>query len=435
MSPSSTAFRERRVALTVIACLTVSPVTANDNLGMSAAPTHSYVEPTPLAAGISSGTGSEPVGVGLTPPARGAAVSLGAFSLYPTAGLSLGHNDNVTGANTNPIGSAFHSVRVGLLGEHLRSGDRYTLSYDGDYTRYTNSSEDDYNHHTLLFGSDVVFSSRAALGLNIGYLERTDPRGATDRPISNAPDKWHSPLVRALFAYGARDAKGRIELEAGWQDKTYDNNRATTAGSDVILTNAAARFYYRVRPKTYLLFEVRENHADYHLASSLNDNRERRYLFGATWEATAATTGIVKLGRLEKRFDSPSRQDFSGSSWEATVRWRPRTFSTIDLTTSKATSDSTGIGDYLLNKNIQLAWIHKWSSLLSSRVHVGQLNTDYEGSSTRADTIRRYGVGLTYQWRRWLQTGVEWQRTKRNSNIDTFDYDRDLFMVTLEGTL
>jgi hypothetical protein len=57
--------------------------------------------------------------------------------------------------------------------------------------------------------------------------------------------------------------------------------------------------------------------ADYDSALSTEDNTERRYYLGYTWDATAATTGVVKIGRMTKDFDAAGRAGYSGSSWEA----------------------------------------------------------------------------------------------------------------------
>ncbi|NWG88035.1 MAG: outer membrane beta-barrel protein [Hydrogenophilaceae bacterium] len=388
------------------------------------------------ASGIGGGFGGEVVGVGMTAPVRGAPIVSGGVFIYPGLGLSLGNNDNVTGASANEIDSTFYSLRPQVVAEVKTRGDRYTASYAGNFTRYQDSSNDDFDHNDLQLAGDNVFTSRAALGWGIGYIQRTDPRGATDRPTSTSPDKWHSPIARALFAYGAKGATGRIEVEASLQDKTYDNNRTYTRSSDVELRNLAGRFFYRVAPKTSALVEVRDTEADYKLSTSTQDNNERRYYVGATWEATAATTGIVKVGRLEKKYDAAGVQDFSGSSWEGTIRWQPLTYTAFDLTTSKSTSDSTDTAsyDYIVNKNISLAWNHMWSSYLGTRVNVGRLKSDF-AASTRSDETTSYGFAVMYQWRRWLQVGLDWSHTKRDSNDNANDFTRNVTMLTLEGTL
>lgn len=370
-----------------------------------------------------------------TAPARGAPIrtSSGIF-IYPGVKVGLGYNDNILGTPTDPASSSLVTLQPGVVGEMKSHGDRYTASYAGNYTEYAGRSSDNFNHHTLMLAGDNIFTSRARLSWDAGYNIGTDPRGSTDRAISTEPDRWHSPVASAMFAYGAPGATGRIELEASVQNKRYDNNRASTESADVNLSIVSGRFFYRVAPKTSMLFELRDSKADYQLATSLLDNTERRYYVGATWEATAATTGIIKVGRLTKDFNDTGSAGFTGSSWEGTVRWKPLTYSAFDLATSKSTSDSTGFGNYLVNQNVSVAWNHNWNSYLASRLTAGVLKSDFAGAD-RNDNTRNYGLGLTYDMRRWLRVGVEWAGTQRNSSLPLYDFTRNVAMLTLEGTL
>ncbi len=56
-------------------------------------------------------------------------------------------------------------------------------------------------------------------------------------------------------------------------------------------------------PKTSLLLEARHTELDYKYTASQLDSEELRYYIGATWDATAATSGTIKVGPVEKKFD------------------------------------------------------------------------------------------------------------------------------------
>lgn len=370
----------------------------------------------------------------MTAPAHGAPIKNGSVYIYPNLMLGLGHNDNVLGTQTNEVSSTLLEMKPSVVAEVVRAGDRYTLQYSGDYGHYSDSDDDDFGYHDLYLAGDNHFSTRAALGWRIGYTKRSDPRGSNDTAFGSEPNAWHAPVANVLFGYGAPEAKGRFEVEAGLQNKRYDNNKAITESFDVNLHNLAGRFFYRVAPKTRMLFEVRRADSDYSLASSTLDNDETQYNVGVTWDTTAATTGIFKLGHLEKDFDAASRKDFSGTSWEGTIRWAPRTYSTFDLTTSRNTADSSGTGDFIINRNVALSWNHKWSDRFGTMVSYGTLKSDYEGFD-RADDTQTFSVGATYDMRRWLRLGVNLTHTDRSSNQAIYEYDRNVLMFTVEGTL
>lgn len=370
----------------------------------------------------------------LTAPTQGAAYKMGGVHLYPYLMFGLGRNDNVLGTNTNEKSSSFVELRPALVAEVAKAGDRYTLSYSGDYGHYASSDDDDFDYHDLFVAGDNHFSTRAALGWRVGYTKRSDPRGSNDTAFGSEPNAWHATVANALFGYGAVEAKGRVELEAGLQNKRYDNNEAVTRSFDLDTRNLAGRFLYRVAPKTRALFEVRHVDADYRLASSTQDNTETFYNVGVTWDTTAATTGIFKLGRLKKNFDNAARDDFSGNSWEGTVRWSPRTYSVFDLSTARNTADSTGVGEYLINRNLGLTWNHMWSDRVSTLVSYSNLKTEYAGDPRRDDTDT-FSIGANYTMRRWLRLGVNLTHTDRSSNQAVNEYDRNVLMFTVEGTL
>lgn len=386
-------------------------------------------------AGIGSASIPEQ-GVILTSTGRGRAIRFqnGIF-VYPAVTAGIGHNDNVGGTSTNEKSSNLFVLRPEAVAELKRRGDRYTLSYAGNYGQYRSSSEDDFAHHDLWLAGDNYFTTRARMGWGVGYQRRSDARGSTDRAgASDSPDRWRAPVARIIGIYGAPKAPGRLELEASWMQKRYTNNRLSTRGSDVDMTMVAGRFFFRVMPKTSLVFEMRDTWSDYTLNTSPHDNRYRKLLAGVTWDMTAKTTGIVKLGRGYKDFDRRDRRDPSAGTWEATLVWSPLTYSVVKLQTEQNISDSTGAGNFTDNRGYSLNWDHKWGSFMTSNVNAGMVRADYDGIS-REDNTRNFGVGVYREVGHNFRVGVNWSHTKRDSSINTLDFRRNVTMLTLETVL
>ncbi len=377
----------------------------------------------------------------LTGAGRGAAIVFdNGIYLYPSLFAGIGHNDNLLSgpATAALVSSSVLNLVPGVVAEMKTHGDRYTLSYLGNYSRYASSSIDDYDHHDLFLAGDNTFTNRTHLGWKVGYLNNSDPRGATDRPSlpGAGPDLWHSSNVSGTFAYGAAQATGRLELETSLQDKRYLTNRLYTASSDADIAMVSGRFFYRVMPKTSLVFEVRNTHYYYIQDTLSNDNTERRYYVGVTWQATAATSGTFKVGRLNTDFTAVNHADYSGASWEGGIRWSPLTYSTVDFTTSKSTANTTsaGSGSYVLNTSTNVMWNHKWASYIASRVSLGLLTSDYVGANRKDDT-KTYGLGFFHDLNRRLRAGFDWTLTDRSSVQNIYEFKRNVVMFSLEGTL
>lgn len=371
----------------------------------------------------------------LTEPVAGLPLRLdnGIF-IFPSVLTGLGYNDNVTGVNVGAVGSSVLSVQPRVVAELKKRGDRYTLTYNGNFNRYASSSADNFNNNDLTLAGDNYFSSRSRLGWSAGYVSSSDPRGSTDRVQGAVPDRWHAPVLQGLYIYGADGAKGRFEAEAAMQNKRYDNNRLFTVGSDVDVHSVSGRFFARVMPKTSAVFELRHISSDYKQLTSTNDNTDNRYLVGVTWDAAAKTTGSFKVGVQRKNFSSPLVRDASGNTWEGSLKWSPLTYSVFDLTTGRSASDSTGTGDYVMNNGTNLVWNHRWKNNLSSRVLVSSVRSDYVGAN-RVDTTRNMGVGVFYEFRPNLRAGLELANARRSSNVGIYDFSRNTTFLSLEGTL
>lgn len=354
--------------------------------------------------------------------------------LYPTAFAGFGYNDNVQRTSNNAIGSNFINLAPQLLAELKHAGDRYTVLANVNRTIYSESSPDNTTNSEFQLAGDNYFSARARAGWSLGLVNGTDERGTFNRPVGTEPDRWHTANLNARLIYGAPEAMGRVEVDLGNQVKTYDNNRAFTAVSDLTTNSVAGRLFYRLGSRSLALAEVRQAQTDYASGLALDNNTERQYLLGLTWDATAATTGIVKVGRMTKDYDAANREGYSGASWEASVRWLPRTYSLFELQTSRATTESSGVGTYDLNTTTSLSWKHNWTQSLSSEAVISNLNRTY-GASTRSDSANTYSLAVDYSVLRWLKIGVDMATTDYSSNVPTAEYKRNIMMFTLNATL
>lgn len=373
----------------------------------------------------------------LTSPVRGGAVRFGnGIAIYPSAKIGFGRNDNLLATQSNKLASSVTWLSPKMVAELMRGGDRYTLSYLGNYASYSNATSDNYDHHEAWVAGDNAFSERLRVSWGVGYLEKSDARGSTNLGVTNEPNRWNAPVARILGIYGAPGAVGRVELESSVMQKRYENNRTVTAGSDVDISMVSGRFYYRFMPKTSVLAEVRDTQSNYMLGTSTQDNTDHSYFVGLTWEATAKTTGALKVGRTTKNFDSASRPDASAGSWEGSIRWAPLTYSTFSFVTGKSLADSTGVGNLTINTANNLSWDHAWASQFSSRLSAGMVKSDFVGAGVdRSDETRNYSFGIYRQLGSHLRLGVDWTRTNRTSNQSVNEFQRNVTMITLQGAL
>ena len=375
-------------------------------------------------------------GEGDSVSATGAAgIPVGPLTAYPGVDLAIGYNDNLLRAPSNEISTPVVVIAPYITLEGRSGAHSFDVRYRGATGLYSNSSHDNYNDNALQANAKFLFTSRSDLTARLDHRYGHDPRGSTDRPLSQDPDRYRETGAFGLFGYGAQGAKGRVEIDAEYYERRYTNNRQYTAASDVDRGDLGATFFWRVAPKTRLLLQGRYKDFDYVDPASTLDSHEQRYYLGAQWDATAKTTGFAKFGYMDKKFDSPTRQDVSSTSWDLGVRWSPRTYSVFDLTALRGFNESTGIGDTIVQSRAGLRWTHAWSSRLSHSVGYDFVNDSYRGNSTRDDDTNALGLRFDYRFRRWVKFGAEYLYTDRDSNDPQFRYRRNTIMFTLGATL
>lgn len=354
------------------------------------------------------------------------------FYLTPYMGLAVGRDDNLFFSNVNEKSSSILLFSPGLSIEARSPHTVFQLKYQGQIGRYAQSDDDNYVDHASRAVFDVAFDRRNFLRVGLDYIRSHDPRGSTDRPVAGRPDRYRQVAPGATYAFGAPGAAGRVELYAGESDRRYLNNRATTALSDRENREFGGAFYWRVAPRTYVLAEARANDISYRQAN-VGAGEERRYFGGLSWEATAATTGTLKVGRLERASDLTG-DETSASSWEGIISWAPRTYSKFDFFTSRTTNESTGLGRFILSSIGGVSWNHAWSSFFSTGLDLRYQKDQYQGFN-RTDEIKTVGLKAGYKFRRWLTLGAEFSHTNRDSNQPISEYDRNLYLLTATASM
>ncbi|MGK0298265.1 MAG: hypothetical protein ACI9XC_001884 [Gammaproteobacteria bacterium] len=374
----------------------------------------------------------------------GGDIQLGPVTAYPSMKIITRYSDNLYSSNSNKkstlIGIVEPAVKL-LLEDNIKT---LTLDYSIQSGAHTVSSADNYADQKLLGVFEYHPTTKLKMAARLEYLDEHDPRGTARtegvgvvNPLNLDPDEWHSYGIGGQVSYGSPNATGSIELETNYIAKEYDNNRQFTFTRDRNDFNLRGTFYYKIRSATQLLFEVNQTVYDYENSFSGSpslDSTDRDYLFGVTWERTAKTTGFVKFGYTEKDFDSDLRNDTSGIKWQTGTRWRPRTYSTVDISTERRQDETNGIGDSIDVGDFKVSWNHEWRDRISSNIDFVFGEDDYT-SSVREDTRFRAGLMINYDWQRWLRMSAGCEYEQRDSNVDTFDYERNLLDFRVNLTL
>lgn len=371
-------------------------------------------------------------------PSGAAGFPVGPLTVTPGINLAQGYNDNLLLTPSNRTSSAFTVVNPYVKAEAKSGPNKYDATLSLANGRYWDSSDNNYTNYSLIGNSAMVFDGRTGLKLRAEFRHAIDPNGTTDRPVTKRPDQYNSYGLDGVFRYGAPGAQGRIEIDAGAFARRYTNNHSTTDVANRNTWQAGGTFFWRVMPRTEILIQAR--HTDIHYTDfsppPTLSSTENRYYIGLKWEATAATTGTIRLGHVNKNFDSSARKDYSSFGWDAGVRWSPLTYSVFDFVTAKTPTEATGVGDAVVSSIYTVTWNHAWSSRLRTQALAGYRKDNFLDSSPyRLDKTSSFGAKVSYDFRRWLVFGAEYTHANRESTLSFDEYKRNLFQLTVGASL
>ncbi len=384
-----------------------------------------------LVCGLANAAGSE---VSSAPSYR-----VGGLLAYPGLGLVLKQDDNIfRSSGVNKRSSFISVISPSVMLQTQQDANSFSLGYNLDIGRYGNSAADNFVDQKILGQAVLGMSSRSTLKMSPEYIIGHDDRGSTFGAATTEPNAWHSAGINGSFAYGAEDSTGKFLLDLGLNDRSYQNNRTVTTAYDRTTNNVGGTFYMNVWPKTSALLSVKYTGIAYKLSTSTLNSSEQRILVGAKWEATAQTSGEVKVGQLQKKFDTTTNATQSGASWEGLVRWSPVSYVNVDISSSKQPSESTLTGTSAImvsNSGVNVAY--DLNSRVSLHANVNQVKEEFVGGTgtNRLDTTNNFSIKSEYKFRKWLIGGAEYSNSNKTSTNAVNDYKRNIFMLSVRSVL
>ncbi|MBF7730519.1 outer membrane beta-barrel protein [Pseudomonas sp. N040] len=361
----------------------------------------------------------------------------------PTLKTEERYDDNIRAVENNVQSSWVTAITPKFVLSTEGRNSAYALTYSLDNETYASSHDDDHTDHHVDADAGFQFDARNKLVLNAGYDKVEDIANDNFEDINNdllvpqgnngEPAKYTTANAGGVYTFGAATALTQIELGANYEELRYQNSDGFNEDLERNTTPLRATGYYRVAPKTRLLLEGRHTHFDY-INDDDQDSDNKALLGGVTWDATAKTSGTIKVGAERKEFDNSTYDDDDNSMWEAGVKWSPRTYSTFNLTTRQGIAEGDSGASSIDSQTTALAWNHQWLERLSSEVSYSYTDNQYEGTDQQ-DEIDIFGVGLTYKMRRWLDIGVGYKYATDDSNAPGESYDRNIYAISFTASL
>lgn len=355
----------------------------------------------------------------------------GGLSITPLLDLEVGYDDNIRGVGIDDESSWVTTLSPSVLMEAIDGLNLYQFRYRADARRYHSSQDDDHVNHSAELLANLVFNQRNRLNLSATHY-RTEQIANTR--FIDVNDEFNTSRLGAVYGFGVPSATFNFDLGVDHTWRRTDNSGGINRDREYDMAGANGVVYFRVSPKTRLLAEYRYQDYEYEMRGSDLDNERDIYLLGVTWDATAKTVGTLKFGHEDRDFSSSARKDISNSYWEADITWQPRPMSTITLGTSKESREGELTQNYVKATNYDLGWNQRWTDRVHSDVFYSFTEEDFRDMD-RKDDINRAGVRINYDLLRWATVGIGYTYYDRDSPIEVRDYDRNVYMLSLNFSL
>ncbi len=365
-------------------------------------------------------------------------IPIGPFDLFPMLDIRQGYDDNIFRNDLNKKPSWVTLIRPGFQFALERALNRYALSYGMQSTIFWDSPPDNFVDHLLRGDTHIELNRRNRFDFNAQLLYSHYQRGTyfSQGNLINAinePDQFHTYELGGRYSFGAETARGQITLDVNYLDLQFDNHLERTRVRNRQDLTLSPSFFARIFPKTSLLAQFEYVQIDYpDAAGTLVDasGDKMRYLVGATWQQTAKTTGIVKVGYLQMNFDDPRQKSFSDFTWEADIKWRPLSYSSIVLQAVRNVFPTQGFGNSIVVQSYGVDWEHEWGYHFATQAGVNWRDYDNKGSR-RKDEMLTTGLELRYRLRSWLNFGLSYSYSDLQSTQSTFDFQRNVVMFSI----
>ncbi len=367
-------------------------------------------------------------------------IELGNLQIIPTLGISATEDDNIFRNQSNEFESTIYNYRPRILTTLDSGPNNFTLDLAADKGEYVETDEDDYTDWNATLAAHVELNASNAIDLNYRFNDAHEFRGTGFSQGDNIPvlpDEYEETRLGGMYTIGNNESLGRIELTIGTYEKDYTNNFVLTQYRERQDDNWGAAFYWNLSPRTALLLEYRNREVEYGATlpgTEALDSEEEYVYVGIEWEATAATTGSLRVGQGDKTFNDPGLQDSDEPSIEFDLTWNPVEYSTIIFYASQRFDETQGFGSAIQRDTLGVTWNHEWSPRFSSALNINKSQEDHLGS-LRNDDYDTYSLGITYSAARWLDVGLDFGREDRQSNAPGLTMDRGYAAIRLEASL
>jgi hypothetical protein len=316
------------------------------------------------------------------------------------------------------------------MGKHILAVD-----YQGDYAAYKENTKLNYNDHDISLYARLDHSLKINSEFKLSYKDEIEDPGSNNSSslLISQFNQTNKKQASAKFYYGTQQSIGQLVLGLDHRENRYTNNLQNYR--DVDHNRITTTFFYRIAPKTRLLFQASIGNYDYIIKNKFPDqsSEESFYLAGVEWDITAKTSGTFKLGYQGKNFEQNVYNDITGLSYMLDMTWKPNTYSTIEIGASRMTRESSQrLTSAFVTHSYTVNAEHKITPRTKLKAKYIYDNDDIVTVRSRTDKRHNVTLSVDHSLLTWLNISLNYQFIERSSDFVIYDYKTNVIGLSLD---
>lgn len=281
----------------------------------------------------------------------------------------------------------------------------------------------------------LVYRTRGGLSLEL-FDVLNHERDVYGSGTSILLDKYDKNLFGGSLGYEFTP-KLKFRGDYSWHNLGYVHDRNQYRDRDD--QTGSAYVFFKALPKTafFVQYEYTLIQYDQQVQS---DSNEHHYYAGVDWDVTEKSRGRLKFGAGQKDYERVSLEDQDDFLVELRTdhQLTGKTGLTFKAVRRSNESDIQGL-DSKLSTQVEFALSSQLTKKISALISGYYLNDEYRGSARplaqRQDDYYNAGIGFGYDLAQWLNASIGYAYTKRNSNMNEYDFDSNFGYFRLSASM
>ena len=350
---------------------------------------------------------------------------VGPLKINPFIAVSETFSDNILYTQNDKKSDSITTITPGLRLQLPFQTHVAELEYYSVFARYGKYTEENINDHHVGGSVDFKVGDALELQLSDNYDRGHEPRSSTP---TGTNEVFHSNVAAASASYRLTDSF-TARLDYGRSTWRFITSHFRDREEDQL----EGAVFYRVLPKASVFIEYGHRKIAYDEETLDLDSTVGTMQAGLTWDFSSRSKGTLKAGLARKNFTSSAMSNGTVKVGTAEVRHDFTSDTTVVLTAQRSMNEPEILGiNYFISTGayaeLTQRFVQKWAVMVRGAYVQDQ-------NSIRTDRTALTGAGLTYRAMDWLEFALDYNRHKRQSNVQGSDYTEQSSILTVNVSL